>query len=185
MDKKLAMIETQLKDEPEKAWKLIHEMAGKTKSSGVGPIRTGSGDVTFNTAQKLRIFAEQYAILGKDEVPRGASYDLTTRAHFQSQVDSERQIPILTENTELNGEITVDEIENAISRQKDNACSPLDHITNSMLVAGGDAVTESLHLLFNMIFDSGMSPKQWQQGVTLLMNLSTARCYSPPIASSP
>ena len=87
------------------------------------------------------------------------------RARFQFEVESERQTPILAENTELNGVITIDEIKSAISKQKDNACSPLDHITNSMLVAGGDAVNESLFLLFNMIFDSGMSPKQWQQGI--------------------
>ena len=70
MDQKLAIIESQLKDEPEKAWKTIYEMAGKRKMNGVGPIRKGENDVTFNTAEKLRVFAEQYAILGRDEVPK-------------------------------------------------------------------------------------------------------------------
>ena len=62
--------------------------------------------------------------------------------------------------TTLNEAITADEVRWQIIKQKDGACSPLDQITTSMLVAGGEAVVESLVVLFNAIFASGDGPAQ-------------------------
>ena len=65
----------------------------------------------------------------------------------------------------LNRAVTVEEIKAAIAKQKNKAPSPLDGITNDMLVAGGDTVPEALVILFNLILDSGRCPKNWQTAV--------------------
>ena len=168
-DTKLANVETLLKSQPKKAWQEVNLMAGKKKSTGVGAIRDTDGQITFDTAKKLNIFAREYAKLGKDEIPQGASYDMIHRDAVMRDVEHLRQRPVVSENTPLNAEFSANEIRKEIAKQKDNACSPLDRITNSMLVAGGDAVIDSLVVLFALIFKSGTSPKQWQQGVMTMI----------------
>ena len=118
------------------------------------------GQVTNEPSEILETFRNAYADIGKDAIPAGATYDPVHRQHSIQEVDRLRALPPV--HNELNRLVSIKEIVTAIKKQKDNACSPLDNITNSMLTHGRGAVVVSLRILFNAILCSGHAPAQRQ-----------------------
>ena len=168
-DERLATTEAKMHSDPRGFADDINQIAGRKRKTTVQSIRKNDGRVTTDTAEILSVFRDNYADIGRDSVPAGADFDLTTRQQKVDSVASIRDGPRPSGPPELNTPITVKEVQHAIKKQKDNACSPLDMITNSMLVHGGAAVAVSLKYLFNKIFTSSLCPTSWQTGVMTMV----------------
>ena len=135
-DERLATTEAKMHSDPRGFADDINQIAGRKRKTTVQSIRKNDGRVTTDTAEILSVFRDNYADIGRDSVPAGADFDLTTRQQKVDSVASIRDGPRPSGPPELNTPITVKEVQHAIKKQKDNACSPLDMITNSMLVHG-------------------------------------------------
>ena len=168
-DTRLTELESVQFEDPQAFAAGVADLACQRQRREIQAIRKPDGALTFNTTEIMEVFHSNYADLGRDVIPAGSTYDIQSRRSAASAVQQQRHRAMPRGDSPLNCVITADEVEKAISKQKDNACSPLDLIKNSMLTAGSVAVVESLVILLNLIFDSGHSPAQWQTGVMTLM----------------
>ena len=76
--------------------------------------------------------------------------------YFQSEV----QIMF----SELDEEISIEEIKTAIKQLKNNKSGGPDRLLNEFFSCGIDVLPEYLHKLFNVLFDTGYFPSSWAEG---------------------
>ena len=76
--------------------------------------------------------------------------------YFQSEV----QIMF----SELDEEISIEEIKTAIKQLKNNKSGGPDRLLNEFFSCGIDVLPEYLHKLFNVLFDKGYFPSSWAEG---------------------
>ena len=86
--------------------------------------------------------------------------------NFKEQIDNINQkINALEENSasfsELDFRISEKEISEAIDKLKKNKAAGLDGIPNEIFKGGKTKFLPILHKLFNLVFSTGMYPKQW------------------------
>ena len=74
--------------------------------------------------------------------------------------------PDLTENEEINGPITLEEIRKAVRTLKNNKSTGVDMILNEHIKYSFDILhIQQLYVkLFNLVFDSGLIPEAWSIG---------------------
>ena len=72
---------------------------------------------------------------------------------------------IATDNKDLDQQITLEEVRNAVNKLKRGKAVGIDGVMNEVFKYGGDQVTVYLWKLFCRIFDSEVFPKQWSQGL--------------------
>ena len=77
--------------------------------------------------------------------------------------ESNLQVQDVSEETNhsLNEEISVDEVQKAITNLKSGKACDLDHIRAEMLKTGGKDVILLMTKLFNKVFDKGIYPSDW------------------------
>ena len=68
-------------------------------------------------------------------------------------------------NHSLNQEISVDEVQKAVTNLKSGKTCGLDHIHAEMLQTGGKDVILFMTKLFNTIFDKGIYPSDWAKAI--------------------
>ena len=68
-------------------------------------------------------------------------------------------------NHSLNQEISVDEVQKAVTNLKSGKACGLDHIHAEMLKMGGKDVILFMTKLFNTIFDKGIYPSDWAKAI--------------------
>ena len=69
--------------------------------------------------------------------------------------------------TELNVEISADEIKNAIRALQPGKSSGEDLLLNEFYIHGHETLSPYLHKLFNFIFDKGIFPSMWSDGLLM------------------
>jgi hypothetical protein len=148
-------------------WNGIKKLGGMAiASQAIECVRDLTGSLVYSADDVARVFCKNYSLIGTNSIPEGAQFDAAWRKYVEMRVETLRRQPVRQSDAKkTNRIITVEEIKAAIAKQKNKAPSPLDHITNDMLVAGGEAVIHSLAIMFNAVFDSGKSPTAWQTGI--------------------
>ena len=68
-------------------------------------------------------------------------------------------------NDILNAPITKDEVIYSLSKLKNNKASGIDGIPAEIFKYSGGIIDESLAILFNIIFNEGVYPSQWCEGL--------------------
>ena len=67
-------------------------------------------------------------------------------------------------------EITEEEIRRAIARLKRGKAAGVCGIQGEMLKAGGDTVVRWLHIIFNIVWEKGKAPEDWQKAVIVAIH---------------
>ena len=70
----------------------------------------------------------------------------------------------------LSEEITEEEIRRAIARLKRGKAAGVCGIQGEMLKAGGDTVVRWLHIIFNIVWEEGKAPEDWQKAVIVAIH---------------
>ena len=70
----------------------------------------------------------------------------------------------------LSEEITEEEIRRAIARLKRGKAAGVCGIQGEMLKAGGDTVVRWLHIIFNIVWEKGKAPEEWQKAVIVAIH---------------
>ena len=70
----------------------------------------------------------------------------------------------------LSEEITEEEIRRAIARLKKGKAAAVCGIQGDMLKAGEDTVVRWLHITFNIVWEEGKAPEDWQKAVIVAMH---------------
>ena len=70
----------------------------------------------------------------------------------------------------LSEEITEEEIRRAIARLKKGKAAGVCGIQGEMLKAGGDTVVRWLHIIFNIVWEKGKAPEDWQKAVIVAIH---------------
>ena len=70
----------------------------------------------------------------------------------------------------LSEEITEEEIRRAIARLKRGKAAGVCGIQGEMLKAGGDTVVRWLHIIFNIVWEKGKAPEDWQKAVIVAIH---------------
>lgn len=86
----------------------------------------------------------------------------------ESNVDDWQNIDnfeTVTNNEQLDGQITRDEVQKAIQKLSSGKACGVDEILSEMLKCGGEPVVNFLVVLFNHIFYSGQYPEVWTKGI--------------------
>ena len=90
---------------------------------------------------------------------------------FVADADISREVRLLIESDfvdlfqELNIPISTDEIINAIKDLKNGKCGGDDLLINELFIHGRDVLCPYMLHLFNFIFDSGIFPDMWRDGL--------------------
>ena len=66
-----------------------------------------------------------------------------------------------------NQEITVDEVQKAVTNLKPGKACGLDNVLAEMLKAGGQEVIPFMTKLFNTFFDKGIYPSEWAKAIII------------------
>ena len=69
--------------------------------------------------------------------------------------------------SELDEEISIEEIKTAIKQLKNNKSGGPDRLLNNFFSCGTDVLPEYLHKLFNVLFDKGYFPSSWAESHTI------------------
>ena len=71
---------------------------------------------------------------------------------------------------ELEVEITEEEIRIAIARLKKGRAAGVCGIQGVMLKSGGDTTVRWLHVIFNMMWETGKAPEDWHKAVIVAIH---------------
>ena len=69
--------------------------------------------------------------------------------------------------SELNSEITMQEIQKAVRQLKLGRSGGTDMFINEFLYYGNESLLNTLHVMFNNIFKIGYFPAQWSEGLVV------------------
>ena len=85
-----------------------------------------------------------------------------------------REVDMVLEEKEieegLSKEITEEEIRRAIARLNRGKAAGVCGIQGEMLKAGGDTVVRWLHIIFNIVWEEGKAPEDWQKAVIVAIH---------------
>ena len=94
--------------------------------------------------------------------------DLDTNSNMDSDLDSNSDLDDNSDVNEIiNGPITVDEIEKAIKRLKNNKASSDDNIINEYMKHSSQKMILLYVKIFNALFNTGRKPEAWLKGTIL------------------
>ena len=80
---------------------------------------------------------------------------------FPHEPEAMLDIPPPPPDAETQGEITTEEIKKAIAKMENRKAPGIDVITAEVLKAGGDPMVAMLHKIFNTVYDTEKTPKDW------------------------
>ena len=110
-----------------------------------------------------------------------SSEDADESNNFLNENDIQQE-----DNPEINGPITLEEINKSIRKLKNSKSSGIDMTLNEHIKAFWNITTmNNLYLnLFNLVFDTGIAPKVWSTGCILSIykqkgNISEPASYRP------
>ena len=95
--------------------------------------------------------------------------------HFSQLLEGDRgEVDMVLEEREieegLSEEITEGEIRRAIVRLKRGKAAGVCGIQGEMLEAGGDTIVRWLHIIFNVVWETGKAPEDWQKAVIVAIH---------------
>ena len=95
--------------------------------------------------------------------------------HFSELLEGDRgEVDMVVEEREIeeepSDEITDGEIRRAIVRLKRGKAAGVCGIQGEMLKAGGDTIVRWLHIIFNVVWETGKAPEDWQKAVIVAIH---------------
>ena len=143
------LLKTMKSNNPKDFWKLINS---NKKNKGKTNITM---DILFDFFKDLN---------SGDDIDS----DLDTNSNMDSDLDSNSDLDDNSDVNEIiNGPITVDEIEKAIKRLKNNKASSDDNIINEYIKHSSQKMILLYVKIFNAIFNTGRMPEAWLKGTIL------------------
>ena len=127
-------------------FKSVREMEGKSKKV-YNAIRDRDGVMHTNTAEVLQCWKNHF--------------EQHLNTEFPHDPDAMAEIPGGRWETNPQTEVTKEEIEKAIKRMKNRKAPGTDIITAEVLKAGGEHMVNMLHKIFNIVWRTERTPKDW------------------------
>lgn len=127
-------------------------------------VRNQAGALVCDERRVCAVFREHFAAVGSSSPSAGQDFDEGWRAEVEAAVAC-FAARADTEAGELDGPITVAEVEAAVKSAKLHKAGVRgDPLVNEFMKYGGDAVCTALVALFNLAFRTARVPEQWRAG---------------------
>jgi len=153
-------------------WAILHQIMGTKSSTSIAIIKDKEGTV-HNTEEGKKTAMKRYQIeLGKkddDECIQNMETDEVRRVREAKEKVMEKLKEMRENNKNMNAEldrnITLAEVSNAIKSLSSGKAAGDDTMKGEMLKYGGDSVKKALVRLYNMIMETETWPTQWELGI--------------------
>lgn len=94
------------------------------------------------------------------------SYKLNlSQINSQTESESDREQTLDCELTQLDGEITIEEVNISLKKLEQGKANGVDDIPTQLLKYGGDGMSHALCALFNYVLQTEQWPEQWSMGM--------------------
>ncbi|CAG9840644.1 unnamed protein product [Diabrotica balteata] len=123
----------------------------------INSIKNKEGTETNNVEEIIQITQEYYKNL------------YNTKQKPTQEILKQLQIKIKNVNSDLQPEISKNEIRRALKEMKNNKSPGKDGVTVEMLKHGGKTTREVLYILMNKILMTKQIPNSWNEAITLLL----------------
>jgi sorting nexin-29 len=139
------------KKDMKKVYTITKKLAGKSQGQQDMPVKDKEGKIISGEKETLERWREHFStILNRPDPLRTA------------------EIPEAEQDLEIDtGEITVDEVREAIKTLKAGKAPGEDEICPEMVKAGGEITVRILHQILNNIWKQEEMPKEWETGLII------------------
>lgn len=150
LKEKIDLLEDQFrKNDSHNLFKTVKELEGKPRKS-LSVIKDSNGNKVFQFDSVLTLWKEHF------EKHLNTSFPHDENALSDLDVnDNEQEIP--------QEEITKDEIRKSVRKMKNRKAPGFDAITSEVIKAGGEAMVNILHKIFNLALRSGKTPQDFSR----------------------
>ena len=158
--KRVQRFETMVSTNPREYWRELKKAAGRTQARRAYPSLIKGKHGWVSGTDRDKAWSNAFEILGEEPTQDG---------HMKEQVDEMAKESGRGENEvmELDGPITIDEVEEAVKRLKAGKAQGVDGIPTELMMKGGDAMIQTLHTLVEKIWELEVVPDDWSEGLVV------------------